>query len=205
MSLIKRINDALPEDVKKNLKVLLSDVSAPVVPANPAPTAKFGEAQLQDGTTLKYDGDTLTVGASVTIVTPDGEIPAPDGDLVLADGTTVAVMGGKVAEISTPAEEASDAEPATAMSNDELKAKLEAITNELNSLKASFSAVKPNPEVEKLQNELSNLKAQFKSIVEVVAKIAEVPTADPIVPEVKVNKFATAVDEKANKLKSIFK
>lgn len=136
----------LAEPIKEKFKTLMAAFQAEKMEDTPAATETYNEAQLADGTILKYTGD-LAVGAKCLLVTPEGEVPAPEGDIVLADGSTVVIKkegeDSVIAEIKPVEmkEQPLAAEVQKAI-DEAVNAKFSALEKENKSLKADLEATK---------------------------------------------------------------
>jgi hypothetical protein len=180
----------------------------PVAPAvAPAAPVSLQESPLEDGTVLKYDTPTLAAGSVVTVVGPEGELPAPTGELKLKDGTVITVVnqeGKSVVETVTPG--AMPMEPAApvmqvqapiapqlAAMQSEFEQKFTAVNKEKEELKKELAQSK-----EVFTSQVNDLKKDVGAFMEMFAPFLDIPSAEPI--EVPKNKFAKAVDLKADKL-----
>ena len=186
--------NSLGEDIKKQLKDLVSEVKEEKFEDTPA-TPSYTEVPLPDGTVLKVTK--LEVGGEVIVVTPEGEVPAPEGEMPLADGTILVIK--KEGEKSVIAEN----KPAAEMKKDAptQDAKFAAIEEKFAAyeVKTSEEIKKLNTEIEGLKLKLSQKSAQLKKTVEVLEAFAAVPTEEPI------KKPSTSkVDKKDKMFESIF-
>jgi len=191
MSILSKINDSLDEATKVSLRKLAAQF-ANVAPAT-IPTPELAavpnvpvtnEVKLPDGTSLKYEGETLGVESKVMLVTPDGELPVPDGELTLEDGTMLTIVGSVVTEMEAP----------TAVVVEDQPSELSKLTERLAAIESKLTAM----EVPKPSTELVALKSQVKDLTNILSKIVEVPTAEPI--EVPVSSFQRKVDEKFSRI-----
>lgn len=186
--------NSLGEDIKKQLKDLVSEVKEEKFEDTPA-TPSYTEVPLPDGTVLKVTK--LEVGGEVIVVTPEGEVPAPEGEMPLADGSILVIK--KEGEKSVIAE----IKPAEEMKKDEAPtqdAKFAAIEEKFAAyeVKTSEEIKKLNTEIEGLKLKLSQKSAQLKKTVEVLEAFAAVPTAEPI------KKPVQKVDKKDEMFKTLF-
>jgi hypothetical protein len=162
------------------LKVLLEEAPA---------TEAYNEAQLEDGTVLKYTGD-LAAGAKCVLVTPEGEVPAPEGEHKLADGSIVVIK--KEGEDSV----ISEIKPAAEMKDQAILAAIEKAVEK--ATKEKFSAFdKENKtlkaELEATKLKLSKKSAQFNDLATVVEAMSKVTSSEPInqPTQTKPNKLST--------------
>ena len=159
---------------------------------------KFVDEKLVDGVTIiRYDAEDLAVGVPVMVVTADGAIAIPDGDYTTADGDTFTTAGGvvTVATLVAPADEAAPA-PAAAMNDAQAKSIIESIikesrfvtedvltekVSELTTIKENFATHKTDSEktITDLTAKYDALVLKFGEAIELIEKIAELPSASP--------------------------
>ncbi len=186
--------NSLGEDIKKQLKDLVSEVKEEKFEDTPA-TPSYTGVPLPDGTDLKVTK--LEAGGVAIVVTPEGEVPAPEGEMPLADGSILVIK--KEGEKSVIAE----IKPAQEMKKDEAPtqdAKFAAIEEKFAAYetKTSEEIKKLNTEIEGLKLKLSQKSAQLKKTGEVLEAFAAVPTAEPI------KKPVQKVDKKDEMFKTLF-
>lgn len=166
---------------KIKLMLGLNEETTPVIPEPTIENVEFAEATLVDGTIVRVDGE-FEPGKSIFVVTEEGDVPAPDGAHETTDGLIVTTEGGVIVSIEekaaeeAPAEEAPAeevvVEEASAEFSDEfvssivdtLKPALEqidALRNEIASLKSEFNAFSEAPATKKITNNLSDYKANI--------------------------------------------
>ena len=166
---------------KIKLMLGLNEETTPVIPEPTIENVEFAEATLVDGTVVRVDGE-FEPGKSIFVVTEEGDVPAPDGAHETTDGLIVTTEGGVIVSIEekaaeeAPAEEAPAeevvVEEASAEFSDEfvssivdtLKPALEqidALRNEIASLKSEFNAFSEAPATKKITNNLSDYKANI--------------------------------------------
>lgn len=166
---------------KIKLMLGLNEETTPVIPEPTIENVEFAEATLVDGTIVRVDGE-FEPGKSIFVVTEEGDVPAPDGAHETTDGLIVTTEGGVIVSIEekaaeeAPAEEAPAeevvVEEASAEFSDEfvssivdtLKPALEqidALRNEIASLKSEFNAFSEAPATKKITNNLSDYKADI--------------------------------------------
>ena len=148
----------------------------------PATEVQCSEATLTDGTVIKWEGD-LTIGTAITVVTAEGEIPAPDAIHETEDGDLITTVGGVVTDIVEPSEEVAPMMPqdmsqefATIEKFNELVDRIEAKQLEID---AKFSEI-----LEKLSSQSS----AFSKTIDLVEKIADLPSELPIEAPEKMSK-----------------
>ena len=164
---------------KIKLMLGLNEETTPAIPEPTIENVELAEATLVDGTVVRVDGE-FEPGKSIFVVTEEGDVPAPDGAHETTDGLIVTTEGGVIVSIEekaaeeAPAEEAPAeevvVEEASAEFSDEfvssivdtLKPALEqidALRNEIASLKSEFNAFSEAPATKKITNNLSDYKA----------------------------------------------
>jgi len=161
---------------KIKLMLGLNEETTPAIPEPTIENVEFAEATLVDGTVVRVDGE-FEPGKSIFVVTEEGDVPAPDGAHETTDGYIVTTEGGvivsieeKAAEEAPAAEETVVVEEASAEFSedfvnsivDTLKPALEqidALRNEIASLKSQFNAFSEAPATKKITNNLADYKA----------------------------------------------
>jgi hypothetical protein len=159
---------------KIKLMLGLNEETAPAIPEPTIETVEFAEAALVDGTIVRVDGD-FEVGKSIVVVTEEGDVPAPDGAHETTDGMIVTTEGGVIVSIEekvaeeAPVEEEVVVEEASAEFSEEfvnsivdtLKPALDqidALRNEIASLKSEFNTFSQAPATKKITNNLQDYK-----------------------------------------------
>ena len=145
---------------------------------------EMATATLVDGTIVEWEGE-LAVGTAIFVQTGEGLIPAPDSVHEIEGGLLVTTEGGVVTEIVEPTEEveieveAEVAEFASLESFNELAnkfvealARVEALEKKLEDREAAFNS----------------MKEAFSKTVDLVEKIAELPSEEPIKAPAKLSK-----------------
>jgi len=161
---------------KIKLMLGLNEETTPAIPEPTIENVEFAESTLVDGTVVRVDGE-FEPGKSIFVVTEEGDVPAPDGAHETTDGYIVTTEGGvivsieeKAAEEAPAAEETVVVEEASAEFSedfvnsivDTLKPALEqidALRNEIASLKSQFNAFSEAPATKKITNNLADYKA----------------------------------------------
>ena len=138
------------------------------------------EATLVDGTIISWEGE-LAVGTAIFVQTGEGLIPAPDATHEVEGGLLVSTEGGLVTEIVEPTAEV------------EVEAAEFASLESFNDLANKF--VEALARVEKLEAALEAKNAEFKTMkeafsktVDLVEKVAELPSEEPTVAPAKLSK-----------------
>ena len=161
---------------KIKLMLGLNEETTPAIPEPTIENVELAESTLVDGTVVRVDGE-FEPGKSIFVVTEEGDVPAPDGAHETTDGYIVTTEGGvivsieeKAAEEAPAAEETVVVEEASAEFSedfvnsivDTLKPALEqidALRNEIASLKSQFNAFSEAPATKKITNNLADYKA----------------------------------------------
>jgi hypothetical protein len=160
---------------KIKLMLGLNEETTPAIPEPTIENVELAEATLVDGTIVKVDGE-FEPGKSIFVVTEEGDVPAPDGAHETTDNLIVTTEGGVIVSIEekaaeeAPAEEEVVVEEASAEFSedfvnsivDTLKPALEqidALRNEIASLKSEFNAFSEAPATKKITNNLADYKA----------------------------------------------
>ena len=143
---------------------------------------EFAEETLIDGTVVKVEGD-LEIGKQLVVVTEEGDVAAPEGMhqtqsgkliTVDAEGVIVSIEEVEAEEVveevvEAPAEASQDFSEVIDSITEVVKPaldKINSLTEELEALKANFSAFKDEPAGSKITNNLQEFKAQTDSIEE---------------------------------------
>ena len=135
---------------------------------------EMATATLVDGTIIEYDGE-LAVGTEIFVQTGEGLIPAPDAVHELEGSLLVTTEGGIVTEIVEPVAEVALEEVAVEVP-EEVSA---VVTGEV--LEAIAEALAPVlEEVAMLKEEMKRMKKGFSMTVNLVEKVANLPSEDPI-------------------------
>ena len=161
---------------KIKLMLGLNEETTPAIPEPTVENVELAEATLVDGTVVRVDGE-FEVGKALVVVTEEGDVPAPDGAHETTDGYIVTTEGGVIVSIEekaaeeAPAEEEVVVEEASAEFSedfvnsivDTLKpalAQIDALRNEIASLKSEFNKFSEAPATKKITNNLADYKAQ---------------------------------------------
>jgi hypothetical protein len=156
------------------------------------PEQEFKEAKLADGVTIvTWDGELL--GADLMVISEEGKIPAPDGDHTLESGEIVTVADGKVINIEPAKEEEEEIEIELAAEDPEVEAEIESEDYDMKSvvsmlkdcmtkiemLEKKMGETKMEEKVEEAMSAINAHKEAFTSLVDVVDKIAKLPSEEP--------------------------
>lgn len=165
---------------------------------------KFTDAKLADGTTIiRYDAEELAIGVPVMVVSDAGALAIPDGDYVTDMGDKFTTVGGVVtAYVEAPEPvEVPEPTPAQAMTEAQAKSIIESVIkeshfvnedfvitkvaeliavkdSEIETLKTGFATQKDNSEKElkEIKEKYESINAKFQKAVELIEKIAEMPS-----------------------------
>jgi hypothetical protein len=135
---------------------------------------EMATATLVDGTIVEYDGE-LAVGTEIFVQTGEGLIPAPDAVHEVEGGLLVTTEGGIVTEIVEPVAEVALEEVIV-----EVPEEVSAIVT-VEVLEAIAEAISPVlEEIAMLKEEMKRMKKGFSKTVDLVEKVANLPSEDPI-------------------------
>jgi hypothetical protein len=144
------------------------------------------EAMLVDGTIISWEGE-LAVGTAIFVQTGEGLIPAPDATHEVEGGLLVSTEGGIVTEIVEPTEvieEEVALEEVAVEVPEEVSA---VVTAEV--LEAIAEAIAPVlEEVAMLKEEMKKMKSGFSMTVDLVEKVANLPSEEPTKAPAKLSK-----------------
>jgi hypothetical protein len=136
---------------------------------------EMAEATLVDGTLISYDGE-LAVGTEIFVQTGEGLLPAPDAVHEVEGGLLVTTVDGVVTEVVEPIVEEIALEEVAVEVPEEVSA---IVTAEV--LEAIAEAIAPVlEEVAILKEEMKKMKKGFSKTVDLVEKVANLPSEDPI-------------------------
>jgi preprotein translocase subunit YajC len=134
---------------------------------------KMETATLVDGTIIEWEGE-LAVGTAIFVQTGEGLIPAPDSVHQVEGGMLVTTEGGIVTEIVEVEEEVEV----------EVAANEFATVESFNSLLEKFNEVFARLEAMEKKNveqeaKFNSMKDIFSKTVDLVEKVAELPSEEP--------------------------
>jgi hypothetical protein len=135
---------------------------------------EMATATLVDGTIVEYDGE-LAVGTEIFVQTGEGLIPAPDAVHEVEGGLLVTTVDGVVTEVVEPiVEEVALEEVAVEVP----EGANEVVTVQV--LEAIAEAIAPVlEEVAMLKEEMKKMKKGFSMTVNLVEKVANLPSENP--------------------------
>jgi hypothetical protein len=142
---------------------------------------EMATAMLVDGTVIEWEGE-LAVGTAIFVQTGEGLIPAPDAVHEVEDGMLVTTEGGVVTEIVEPTEveiEVEASEFASLESFNELANRFAEAIARVEKLEAALEAKNA---------EFSSMKEAFGKTVDLVEKVAELPSEEPTKAPAKLSK-----------------
>ena len=136
---------------------------------------EMATATLVDGTIVEYDGE-LAVGTEIFVQTGEGLLPAPDAVHEVEGGLLVTTVDGVVTEVVEPIVEEVALEEVAVEVPEEVSA---IVTVQV--LEAIAEAIAPVlEEVAILKEEMKKMKKGFSKTVDLVEKVANLPSEDPI-------------------------
>ena len=142
---------------------------------------EMATAMLVDGTVIEWEGE-LAVGTAIFVQTGEGLIPAPDAVHEVEGGMLVTTEGGVVTEIVEPTEveiEVEASEFASLESFNELANRFAEAIARVEKLEAALEAKNA---------EFSCMKEAFGKTVDLVEKVAELPSEEPTKAPAKLSK-----------------
>jgi hypothetical protein len=142
---------------------------------------KMEEATLVDGTIISWDGE-LAVGTAIFVQTGEGLIPAPDATHEVEGGMLVTTEGGIVTEIVEVEEEVEVVEAsefATVESFNELANRFAEAIARVEKLEKALEAKNA---------EFNSMKDIFSKTVDLVEKVADLPSENPTKAPAKLSK-----------------
>jgi hypothetical protein len=148
---------------------------------------EMATATLVDGTIIEYDGE-LAVGTEIFVQTGEGLLVAPDAVHEVEGGLLVTTEGGVITEIVEPTEEVVEEEVALEEVAVEVPEEVSAVVA-AEVLEAIAEAIAPVlQEVEMMKEELKKMKKGFSKTVDLVEKVANLPSEEPIKAPAKLSK-----------------
>jgi len=136
---------------------------------------EMATATLVDGTIVEYDGE-LAVGTEIFVQTGEGLIPAPDAVHQTDSGLLITTVDGVVTEVVEPIVEEVALEEVEVEVPEGVST---IVTTEV--LEAIAEAIAPVlEEVAMLKEEMKKMKKGFSKTVDLVEKVANLPSEDPI-------------------------
>jgi hypothetical protein len=148
------------------------------------PAQEFKEAKLADGVTIvTWEGE--LEGAELMIVSEEGKIPAPDGDHTLESGDVVTVADGKVISVTEAKEEKEEVEIELEKEEkkeydmESMNTMLKECMAKIEMLEKKMGETKVEDKIEEAMSAISAQKEAFTSLVDVVDKIAKLPSDAP--------------------------
>ena len=144
---------------------------------------EMATATLVDGTIVEWEGE-LAVGTAIFVQTGEGLIPAPDAVHEVEGGLLVTTEGGVVTEIVEPTEEVEvEAEVAAEF------ASLESFNELANKFVEALARVEAlEQKLEDREAAFNSMKEAFGKTVDLVEKIAELPSEEPTKAPAKLSK-----------------
>jgi hypothetical protein len=123
---------------------------------------KFGTAELEDGTKLKFEGDTLKEGVDLKAEDQSGEHPVKDGTYKLKAGKTIEVKDGKFSKFVEEAPKDDDKKEEMAAAIEALKSDLrKEFAAQIESVVEKFTALET-----KLETSTKVQKESFSKLID---------------------------------------
>ena len=147
------------------------------------PAQEFKEAKLADGVTIvTWEGE--LEGAELMVVSEEGKIPAPDGDHTLESGEVVTVADGKVISVTPKKEQEEEVEIELEEEKkdydmESMNTMLKECMAKIEMLEKKMGETKVEDKIEEAMSAISAQKEAFSSLVDVVDKIAKLPSDAP--------------------------
>lgn len=165
-----------------NSKEVLKEIRT-ILGFSDEPKIEMATATLVDGTVIEWEGD-LAVGTAIMVQTGDGLIPAPDATHEVEGGMLVTTEGGIVTEIVEPESEVeieveTSAEFATVESFNSLMDKFNEMVSRLEAIEKRAS---------EQEAKFNSMREAFSKTVDLVEKVAELPSDEPTKAPAKVSK-----------------
>jgi hypothetical protein len=147
---------------------------------------EMATATLVDGTIVEWEGE-LAVGTAIFVQTGEGLIPAPDAVHEVEGGLLVTTEGGVVTEIVEPTEVVEEEVALEEVAVEVPEEVSPIVAAEV--LEAIAEAISPIlEEVELMKEELKKMKKGFSKTVDLVEKVANLPSDEPIKAPAKLSK-----------------
>ena len=143
---------------------------------------EMATAMLVDGTVIEWEGE-LAVGTAIFVQTGEGLIPAPDAVHEVEGGMLVTTEGGIVTEI---VETETEVEVTVEASEFATVESFNSLLDKFNEVVARLEAMeKKNAEQEAKFNSMKDI---FSKTVDLVEKVAELPSEEPTKAPAKISK-----------------
>jgi hypothetical protein len=173
--------------INMNSKEVLKEIRTLLGFSEDKKEVEMATATLVDGTIVEWEGE-LAVGTAIFVQTGEGLIPAPDAVHEVEGGLLVTTEGGIVTEIVEPTEEVVEEEVALEEVAVEVPEEVSAVVA-AEVLEAIAEAIAPVlEEVEMMKEELKKIKNGFSKTVDLVEKVANLPSEEPIKAPAKLSK-----------------
>ena len=165
-----------------NSKEVLTEIRSLLGFGEDKKEVEMATATLVDGTIVEWEGE-LAVGTAIFVQTDGGLIPAPDAVHEVEGGLLVTTEGGVVTEIVEPTEEVEIEVEAAEF------ASLESFNELANKFVEALSRVEAlEKKLEDREAAFNSMKEAFGKTVDLVEKIAELPSEEPIKAPAKLSK-----------------
>ena len=168
-----------------NSKEVLTEIRSLLGFGEDKKEVEMATATLVDGSIIEWEGE-LAVGTAIFVQTGEGLIPAPDAVHEVEGGLLVTTEGGVVTEIVEPTEEVEievEAEVAAEF------ASLESFNELANKFVEALSRVEAlEKKLEEREAAFNSMKEAFGKTVDLVEKIADLPSEEPMKAPAKLSK-----------------
>lgn len=165
-----------------NSKEVLTEIRSLLGFGEDKKEVEMATATLVDGSIIEWEGE-LAVGTAIFVQTGEGLIPAPDAVHEVEGGLLVTTEGGIVTEIVEPTEEVEIEVEAAEF------ASLESFNELANKFVEALSRVEAlEKKLEDREAAFNSMKEAFGKTVDLVEKIAELPSEEPIKAPAKLSK-----------------
>ena len=164
-----------------NSKEVISEIRTLLFGAE-EPKVEMAEATLVDGTLVSWEGE-LAVGTPLFVQTGEGLIPAPDATHEVEGGMLVTTEGGIVTEIVETEAEVEVTIEATEFASLE---SFNSLLDKFNEVVSRLEAIEKKSAEQEAK--FNSMKEVFSKTVDLVEKVAELPSEEPVKAPAKLSK-----------------
>ena len=164
-----------------NSKEVISEIRTLLFGAE-EPKVEMAEATLVDGTLVSWEGE-LAVGTPLFVQTGEGLIPAPDATHEVEGGMLVTTEGGIVTEIVETEAEVEVTIEATEFASLE---SFNSLLDKFNEVVSRLEAIEKKSAEQEAK--FNSIKEVFSKTVDLVEKVAELPSEEPVKAPAKLSK-----------------
>ena len=166
-----------------NSKEVLTEIRSLLGFGEDKKEVEMATATLVDGSIIEWEGE-LAVGTAIFVQTGEGLIPAPDAVHEVEGGLLVTTEGGVVTEIVEPTEVVEEEVEVAAEF-----ASLESFNELANKFVEALSRVEAlEKKLEEREAAFNSMKEAFGKTVDLVEKIADLPSEEPMKAPAKLSK-----------------